>query len=95
MKVKELQKKLSELDPESDLLCYSEDESLQTSETVFRIFEIDSLDVVEAEKSRTEKETPTLILEKTKASKKIVLLNITLDFWNFGWVLPTSLVSVR
>ncbi len=80
MKVKELQKKLSELDPESDLLCYSEDESLQTSETVFRIFEIDSLDVVEAEKSRTEKETPTLILEKTKASKKIVLLNITLDF---------------
>jgi hypothetical protein len=80
MKVKDLQKKLSELDPESDLLCYSEDESLQTSETVFRVFEIDSLDVVEAEKSRTKKETPTLILEKTKASTKIVLLNITLDF---------------
>ncbi len=80
MKVKDLQKKLSELDPESDLLCYSEDESLQTSETAFRIFEIDSLDVVEAEKSHTKKRTPTLILEKTEASKKIVLLNITLDF---------------
>ena len=80
MKVKDLQKKLAELDPESDLLCYSEDEALQTSETVFRIFEIEGLSVTDAEKTRTDKEVPTLKLGKSEYSKKVALLDITSDF---------------
>jgi hypothetical protein len=40
MKVRELQEHLSKLDPELDVLCYSEDEKLLTEKRGFVLFDI-------------------------------------------------------
>lgn len=79
MKVKELIQKLEKLDKDLDILCYTEDEDLQTKNSSFKVFEIDELNVIEGERIRLSDETPSIKIEKTQYSKKIVLLEITSD----------------
>jgi hypothetical protein len=79
MKVKELIKNLSTLDPNSDVICYSEDESLLLDGHMFRVLEIESLDSVMAEKCRVDG-IGTLKIGNSDISQNHVTLNITADF---------------
>ena len=80
MKVKELLEKLSALDPNQDVICYCEDEGVATPGHGFRLFEITSADLKEAEKTRGEDGIPSLKLGKTEHSVPHVLIEITSDF---------------
>ena len=80
MKLKELLNQLSHLDPDLDVLCYSEDENLLAPNHGFRLLEIDGIDVVEAEKHRGEDEIGSLKFEKSDLSEVHVLINVTSDF---------------
>jgi hypothetical protein len=79
MKVKDLLKKLSKVDPNSDVICYSEDESLLLDGHMFRVLELESVDSVVAEKCRTDG-VGTIRIGKSNTSKNLVTLNITTDF---------------
>lgn len=79
MKVKDLIKKLSTFDPNSDVICYSEDESLLLDGHMFRVLEIENLDSVMAEKCRVDG-IGTLKIGNSDISQNHVTLNITTDF---------------
>jgi hypothetical protein len=79
MKIKDPLEKLSKLDPNADVICYTEDESLLLDGHIFRVLEIESLDLVVAEKCRSNG-VGTLKIGKSDASKNHVTLNITTDF---------------
>ena len=80
MKVKDLIAKLTNLDPEIDILCCCEDEGLRSSESEVQVLEI--LDVSEkvAEMSRVESGKPWLKFEKSDTSSKVALIEVTTDF---------------
>lgn len=80
MKAKDLLSKLRALNPEYDVLCYCEDKSPSAAKNTFKVFEIDGVDLTEAEKARGEDGIPFLKLGKTKYSESLVLINITSDF---------------
>lgn len=80
MKVKELLAKLKARDPEQDVICYSEDEEGLPEGHGFRLFEINGIDVTDAEKTRLDDGTPYLKLGKTAHSRRQVLIDITSDF---------------
>ena len=77
MKVKELLKKLKQLDPEMDVLCSSDDSDIQNPNHFFRLFDIKSIDVTEAEKCRGEDEIPSFKLGKSSSSTKHAIIEIT------------------
>ena len=80
MKVKDLLSKLNAFDPEQDVLCYCEDEGIQPPKHGFRLFEINAVDLTEAEKTRCEDGIPSLRLGKSECSAPHVLMDITSDF---------------
>lgn len=80
MKVKDLLSKLSTFDPEQEVLCYCEDEGILPPKHGFRIFEINHIDLTEAEKRRCEDGIPSLKLGKTEHSAPHVLIDVTSDF---------------
>jgi hypothetical protein len=80
MKVRELQQQLNKLDPDLEVLCYSEDEILQSKGQVFRIFNIEAVDATHAERVRLQDNTPSLKLGKGPNSEVLATLEITLDF---------------
>jgi hypothetical protein len=43
MKIKDLLEKLSKIDPNADVICYTEDESLLLDGHMFRVLEIESI----------------------------------------------------
>ena len=52
MKVRELQDQLSKLNPELDVLCYTEDAELVATDYLFKLLEIEYVDTVDAQKVR-------------------------------------------
>ena len=80
MKVKELQKMLSNLDPELDLICSTEDEKFLDENELFKLFEIDNISKSEAERLRTDTREPTLKFGKSEASSEIGIVNLISDF---------------
>jgi len=80
MKVKELIEKLRVFDPDQDVICYCEDEGVTTSRHGFLLFDINSVDIQEAEKTRCENGVPSLKFGKTEHSVAQVLIEITSDF---------------
>lgn len=80
MKVRELQQQLNKLDPDLEVLCFSEDEILQSKGQMFRLFDIAAVSTTQAEMVRLEDNTPYLKLGKSPASKSLATLEITLDF---------------
>ena len=52
MTVAELAKKLAAVDPGLEVLCYTEDENLVPANHLFRLFHIEDVSTVEAEKTR-------------------------------------------
>ena len=80
MKVRELQKQLSKLDPELDVVCYSEDERLLVKGRGFILFDVLAVGTAEAERLRLDDRTPYLKFERGSASATFATLEITSDF---------------
>jgi len=80
MKVKELIKALSELDPELPVVCYSEDEALLAEGHMFRLLEINHVDAIEGERMRDDNGVATLKLGKSAHSTKMASIDVTADF---------------
>ena len=80
MKVRELQQQLNKLDPNLEVLCYCEDEILQSKGRMFRLFDIEAVSTTQAERVRLEDNTPYLKLGKGPDSEILANLEITLDF---------------
>ena len=80
MKVRELIAKLSKLDQEFDVLCYTEDRDLLANKHGFRLLDIDSVEVSEGERRRGDDQVPTLKLGKSPHSEKFVFINVVSDF---------------
>ncbi|MHC4216519.1 MAG: hypothetical protein ACYSWP_24475 [Planctomycetota bacterium] len=80
MKVKELLEKLRAFDPDQDVICYCEDEGVKAFGHDVSLFDISSVDLQDAEKTRTGNGVPSLKLGKTENSVANVLIEITSDF---------------
>lgn len=80
MKVRELQERLSKLDPGLDILCYSEHESLVSSGQMLRLLEIEDVSTTEAELVRLDDGTPYLRIGKSSSSATLALLEVGPDF---------------
>jgi hypothetical protein len=80
MKVRDLIDKLKSFDPDTDVVCYSEDEGLKSDEGPIQLFEIMAVSDTEAEKCRLDSGRPWLKFEKSEISSKITLLEVTSDF---------------
>jgi len=80
MKVRELQKRLSKIDPELDVLRYSEDEKFLVKDRGFILFDILAVSTTEAEQLRLDDGTPYLKFNRGPASEAIATLEITSDF---------------
>lgn len=68
------------MDQDRDVLCYTEDDELLADGQLFRLLEIDSVDVAEGERLRDNNGSPTLKLGKSSISEEIICLNVSLDF---------------
>jgi len=80
MKVRELQEHLSKLDPELEVVCYSEDERLLVEKRGFILFDILAVSTTNAERLRLEDGTPYLKFEQGPDSATITTLEVTADF---------------
>ncbi|RLB93829.1 MAG: hypothetical protein DRH26_02850 [Deltaproteobacteria bacterium] len=80
MKVRELQKKLGELDPELEVVCYSEDEKLLVKDRGFILFDFLAVDTTDAERLRLNDGTPYLKFGRSSSSSPIATLQVTSDF---------------
>jgi hypothetical protein len=80
MKVRELQEKLSKLDPNLEVICYTEDESLLPKNEAFRLLDILEVSTTNAERVRLDDSTPYLKLGKGPDTSEIALLEVTADF---------------
>ena len=80
MKVRELVAKLSKLDQELDVLCYTEDSDLLPEKHMFRLLEIDGVEESEGERRRGDDQVPTLKLGKSPHSERLVFINVVSDF---------------
>ncbi len=80
MKVRELQKYLSTLDPELDVLCYCEDETLLVEGRFFVLFDILAVETTKAERCRLKDGTPYLKFGRGPASAAMAILEVTVNF---------------
>lgn len=80
MKVGELIDKLKRLDPKLEILCYTEDAAFLPEKHLFRLLDIEGVDVSEGERCRTDDRIPTLKLGAGPHSEKLAFLNVTADF---------------
>ena len=79
MKVCELQAKLNKLDPNLEVICYSEDEKLLAPERGFVLLDIQDVGTIRGEKLRLEDGTPYLRLDAPH-SNIMAMIEITSDF---------------
>jgi len=80
MKIRELQEQLNKLDPELDVVCYSEDERLLVEGRGFILLDVLAVSTAEAERLRLDDGTPYLKFEMGTASATIATLEITSNF---------------
>lgn len=80
MKVRELQQRLSKLDPELDVLCYTEDTKFVAADAHFRLLEIEDVNTTHGELVRLADNTPYLKLSKGPTSVVLATLVVTADF---------------
>ncbi|WP_287125871.1 hypothetical protein [Desulfobacter sp.] len=80
MKVREIQEHLSKLDPELEVVCYSEDERLLVEKRDFILFDILAVNSTNAKRLRLEDGTPYLKFEKGPDSAVITTIEVTADF---------------
>lgn len=80
MKVRELHKQLSKLDPELEVVCYCEDEGLLVKGRGFMLFDIFAVSAAPAERLCLGDGAPYLKFERSSAPTTIATLEITSDF---------------
>jgi hypothetical protein len=80
VKVKELLAKLSELDSNLEVVCVCEDADVAVADRGFRLFDVNAVDVTEAQRVRLDDGTPYLKLGRTDLSERLVVLDVTADF---------------
>ncbi len=80
MKVRELQEKLGKLDPEIEVICYSEDEKFLVEGRGFILFDIFAVNIAEAERLRLDDGIPYLKFGRSPAATAIATLGVTSDF---------------
>lgn len=80
MKVRELQEQLSKLDPELDVVGYSEDERLLVEGRGFILFDVVAVSTAEVQRLRLDDGTPYLTFDRGSASAAIATLEVTSDF---------------
>ncbi len=80
MKLRKLLDQLSHLDPELDVFCVADDETIVSPEHVFRIMEIDDIQILELEKLHGDDGIATFKIGKSELSQLHIVLNITSEF---------------
>lgn len=80
MKVREIIAQLQNIDPEIDVLCYTEDKAVLSLGHGFRLFDIEEISVVDGTRIRGEDQIPTMKLGKGPNSQKHSFIEITSDF---------------
>ncbi len=80
MKVKELQEKLKNLDPNFEVVCYKENEGLDDKGRGFVLFDIVSIDLKQAELTRINNGIPYLKFDQSELTEKFAILEVTEDF---------------
>lgn len=80
MKVRELQEQLSKLDPDLDVVCYSEDERLLVEGRGFVLFDVLAVSMAGVQRLRLDDGTPYLMFDSGPASAAIATLEVTSDF---------------
>jgi hypothetical protein len=80
MKVKELVEALGKLDPQLEVLCYTEEQDLLAKNHMFRLLDIESVEVSEGTQVRGQDGVPSLKLGKGDLSKKFAFINVMSDF---------------
>jgi hypothetical protein len=80
MKVRELHEHLSKLDPQLDVVCYSEDEKLSVKGRGFILLDVLAVDTIQAERLRLDDGTPYLKFGKSPTASAIATLEVTTDF---------------
>ena len=80
MKVRDLQERLGKLDPDLDVVCYSEDEKLVPQGRGLVVLDLLAVSTAEAERLRLEDGTPYLKFDKGPASAVLAILEVTSDF---------------
>jgi hypothetical protein len=84
MKVRELQEQLSKLDPEFEVIGYTEDSPLVPAGHGFRLLDINAVNTTEGKRFRTGDGTPSLKLGREAGSEVLVILEVTGDFWTIA-----------
>lgn len=79
MKVRELISQLQKLDQQLEVLCYTEDEPLLAPGHGFRLLDIITIMVVEAEKVRGNDQIWSFKLGKGPHSQKHAIIEVTSD----------------
>lgn len=74
MKLRELRDKLADLDPDLEVLCYTEDPSLLQPDRTFLVLDIQAVSTPHAE--RTGHETGALRFGRTSASEQFVMFEL-------------------
>ena len=80
MKIRELQEQLSKLDPELDVVCYSEDKRLLAEGRGFILFDVLAVSTADVERLRLDDGTPYLTFDRGPASAAIATIEVTSDF---------------
>ncbi len=80
MKVKELIAELEKLNPEADVLCYTEDEQFIPDGHIFRLLDIETVSTSKARKRRGEDHIPTLKFGDSELAKDHILIQVLSDF---------------
>lgn len=80
MKVNELIAQLRMVDQDLQVLCCAEDENLVAPGHLFRLLEIDGVEVTEGERMREESGVVSLRLGSGSSASKMACLSVTSDF---------------
>lgn len=80
MTVRELIAKLSALDQDLQVVCYTEDEELLAPGHIFRLLAIVDVDVAEGEKLRDSKGHPTMKFGSSPDATRLAVLDVTAHF---------------
>lgn len=80
MKIKDLMARLGQLNPEIDVVVYSEDSTLLKEGQLYRVLDISNIDTARAVKGRGPMGEPSLRFEDSPAVVEIALIHVVADF---------------
>jgi hypothetical protein len=79
MKVRELIEKLEKLDPNLEILGYSEDEAIQRPGHGIRLFDVVTIEATNAIRSRDSERVPVITFDNENG-RQVAVLELTIDF---------------